>query len=92
MNSLLGLGSTKQMQVHIWSCFDETMSDQTLPQFFRILGWSLSWLQLGQWPHRDHNGKLYSASSKEGLRALTPLVSVELSGLLLVIGNICQQC
>ena len=73
MNSLLGLGSTKQMQVHIWSCFDETMSDQTLPQFFRILGWSLSWLQLGQWPDRDHNGKLYSASSKQGLRALTPL-------------------
>ena len=71
MNSLLGLGSTKQMQIHLWSCFDETMSAQTLTQFFRILGWSLSWLQWGQWPDRDHNGKLYSFCLFQGRAAGT---------------------
>lgn len=56
MNSMLGIGTTKDLQLHIWSCFDETMGDHTLPDFWTLLGWSLTWLRKGLWPDEDHLG------------------------------------
>lgn len=72
-NSHLGLGSAKDMQLHIWSFFDETQSERTLPEFFRILAWSLKWLQLGKHPDENHLGQKYPASTQEGRLANTDL-------------------
>ena len=58
-NSHLGLGSAKDMQLHKWSFFDETQSEDTLPQFFKILARSLRWLQLGNHPDENHLGQKY---------------------------------
>ena len=41
INGMLGHGPTKDQQPHVWSTFDETMSDKTLPQFFHLWAWSL---------------------------------------------------
>lgn len=72
-NSMLGLGSTKDQQIHIWSFFDETKGDTTLDQFWALLGWSLTWLRKGVWPDQDHLGHKYLPTSEAGKRALTPL-------------------
>lgn len=56
-NSMLGLGSTKDLQLHLWSVFDETMNEQTLDDWWTLLGWSLTWLRKGLWPNKDHLGK-----------------------------------
>ena len=56
-NSLLGLGPTKDQQLHTWSYFDETLNEQTLGQFWQLLGWSFAWLQKGCWPDSDHTGQ-----------------------------------
>lgn len=57
MNSMLGLVTTKDLQLHLWSVFDETMNEQTLDDWWALLGWSLTWLRKGLWPDRDHLGK-----------------------------------
>ena len=62
-SSLIGLGSTKDMQYFIYGCFEklratsEDQSKDTLGIFFKQMVWSLKWLQLGQWPDRDWTGK-----------------------------------
>jgi hypothetical protein len=56
-NSLLGRGSTKSMQIQIWSMFDETASSTTVSEFWAILAWSLKWLQQGIWPTESYKGQ-----------------------------------
>ena len=46
---------TKEGLLPIWFVFDETDADAT-PEFYKIVSWSLKWLQLGLWPHEDHVG------------------------------------
>ena len=68
-NSLLGMGSTKPMQMQVWSCFDETMASTTLAEFWQILAWSFKWLQLGVFPDADHLGNKYAANTQDGQKA-----------------------
>lgn len=68
-NSLLGMGSTKSMQMQVWSCFDETMASTTLAEFWQILAWSFKWLQLGVFPDADHLGNKYAANTQDGQKA-----------------------
>ena len=72
-NSLLGLGTTRSMQIQIWSMFDETASNTTLSEFWSIVGWSLKWLQQGLWPTENHKGQKYAAASEAGKKGGTPL-------------------
>ena len=72
-NSLLGFGRTRDMQLHIWSFFDECSMPATLDEFFAILSWSLAALQKGQWPEKNHLGQRYSPDSNEGKLAGTLL-------------------
>ena len=65
-NSLLGHGSTRDMQLHVWSCFDETMGTTTMDEFWTILAWSLEWLRKGQWPDSNHLGEKFDPNSEEG--------------------------
>ena len=64
-NSLLGHGATKDMQLHVWSCFDECCGPSTTDEFFYILSWSLEALQKGRWPESNHLGQKYDPSSTE---------------------------
>ena len=68
-NSLLGMGSTKSMQMQVWPCFDETMASTTLAEFWQILAWSFKWLQLGVFPDADHLGNKYAANTQDGQKA-----------------------
>ena len=70
-NSLLGFGSTREMQLHIWSFFDECSGPTTLDEFFTILSWSLAALQTGKWPETNHLGQPYNPDSDEGRLAGT---------------------
>ena len=72
-NSLLGSGSTKDMQLPIFNYFDETMGQETLDQVWEVLAWSLTWLRKGLWPDRNHKGKLQLGS--ENHVCLSVLVS-----------------
>ena len=72
-NSLLGKGTTKSMQIQIWSMFDETASSTTLSEFWTILAWSFKWLQQGLWPTENHRGQKYATSSEAGRKGGTPL-------------------
>ena len=64
-NSLLGSGTTKDTQCHIWSCFDECCGRTTMDEFFTIPGWSLEALQKGRWPESNHLGQKYDPCSNE---------------------------
>ena len=50
-------GWTKDSQLPIWYCFDETDAGPTTQSFFEILAWSFQALQSGYWPKSDHKGK-----------------------------------
>ena len=70
-NSMLGKGLTKDMQLHIWSCFDECCGPTTFDEFFTVLSWSFAALQKGKWPESNHLGQKYPADSNEGKLAGT---------------------
>ena len=70
-NSLLGHGATKDMQLHVWSCFDECCGPSTKDEFCTILSWSLEALQKGRWPESNHLGQKYDPGSAEGKLAGT---------------------
>ena len=72
-NSLLGFGMTREMQLHIWSFFDECSGPATLDEFFTILSWSFAALQTGKWPETNHLGQNYDPDSHEGKLAGTLL-------------------
>ena len=72
-NSLLRQGQTKDMQLHIWSFFDECSGPTTLDEFFSVLSWSFAALQEGKWPGKNHLGQRYSPDSNEGKKAGTLL-------------------
>ena len=72
-NSLLGFGMTREMQLHIWSFFDECSGPGTLDEFFTILSWSFAALQTGKWPETNHLGQNYDPDSHEGKLAGTLL-------------------
>ena len=74
-NSLLGHGTTKDMQLHVWSCFDECCGPSTKDEFFTILSWSLEALQKGRWPESNHLGQKYHPDSAEGKLAGTFLAN-----------------
>ena len=78
-NSLLGSGVTKDMQCHIWSCFDECCGPTTFDEFFTILGWSLEALQKGRWPESNHLGQKYDPLSEQA--HFWQMVIVEFCGL-----------
>ena len=75
--SMINKGETKDMSFFIYGCFerlrvvDEDQSKDTLGCFFKLLVWSLEWLYKGQWPDRDHNGKLSLGYSFCELRVLS---------------------
>ena len=62
--SLMGSGETKDIMFFVYGCFeklrvvDEDQAKDTLGCFFKLLTWSLEWLYRGQWPDRDHLGKV----------------------------------
>lgn len=71
--SMCGLGSTKESQFFIWGCWEKlrkyNLDDQaqdTLGSFFKVLVWSLQWLERGQWPDRDWQGKMQLGANKFG--------------------------
>jgi hypothetical protein len=68
-NSLLGKGSTKSMQMQVWSCFDETMVPSTLAEFWHILAWSFEWLLKGVFPDVDHLGNKFEPNTFDGQKA-----------------------
>lgn len=47
--------------------------NHTMNEFWKHLVWSFTWLQRGQWPDRDADGKMYVRGTPEGDRTLTPL-------------------
>ena len=65
-NSLLGRGATKDMQIHLWSSFDECCCPTTMDEYFTILSWSFQALQKGKWPESNHLGQKYSPNTHEG--------------------------
>ena len=70
IQSALG-GSTAQVMLYIWGCFEKfnvkstDSTNGTLDTFFRILHWSLECLYTGKWPARDWRGNLYPPGSPE---------------------------
>ncbi len=65
-NSLLGRGATKDMQIHLWSSFDECCCPTTMDEYFTILSWSFQALQKGKWPESNHLGQKYNPNTHEG--------------------------
>ena len=60
--SLVGTGTTRSKLFYTYSCWDKicegSFPDGSLGSAFRVLQWSFYWLWLGQWPDRDHKGKV----------------------------------
>ena len=60
--SLVGAGATRSKLFYTYSCWDKicegSFPDRSLGSAFRVLQWSFYWLWLGQWPDRDHKGKI----------------------------------
>ena len=70
--SLLGAGWGAARMIWIWSGFDkllDTSDTGTLAVLFRILSWSLYWLQEGKWPTHSWQGEAYGSDTEEGIKA-----------------------
>jgi hypothetical protein len=70
--SLLGAGWGAARMLWIWGVFDkllDTSETGTLVVFFKILSWSLFWLQEGRWPTHNWKGQAFSGETEEGKKA-----------------------
>jgi hypothetical protein len=70
--SLLGAGWWAARTIWIWGGFDkllDTSDTGTSAVLFRILSWSLYWLQEGKWPTHSWQGEAYGSDTEEGIKA-----------------------
>ena len=70
--SLLGATWGPTRMIWIWGGFDkllDTSDTGTLAVLFKILSWSLYWLQEGKWPTHNWKGEEYESDTEEGIKA-----------------------
>ena len=76
--SLLGAGWGPTRMIWIWGGFDkllDTSDSGSLSVLFRVLSWSLHWLQEGRWPTHNWKGEAYSSETEEGEKGGTLLAN-----------------
>ncbi len=68
--SMLGKGTTLQFNFLIFFLFKSlvrtTGPKKTMPRIWKIICWSLDWLQKGTWPTSDVDGHVFPPHTKEG--------------------------
>ena len=55
-SSLLSEAPTKDKQFYIGMVWDTLQGPETMDSFFKVMAWSLKFLQQGIWPTEDHQG------------------------------------
>ena len=73
--SMLGAGWGAARMIWIWGRFDkllDTSDTGSLAALFKILSWSLYWLQEGKWPSHNWKGEEYGSDTDDGMKAGSP--------------------
>ena len=90
--SLLGTGVTCDRMFWVWGAFDKMLEETTLVHFWKVLSWSLFWMQQGKWPNADWQGNIYPLDSMEGQRAGTLLAGGYYATMWAVMGDLDYLC